>query len=72
VSRRLKHRDLVRVLTLKDMTRSMTAPVFHIPVISTKVHDDDILTHQYTKYICWEKKVKTILILIKDLARSFS
>merc|ERR1711892_942193 len=28
--RRLKHRDLVRVMTLNDMTRSMTAPLVHI------------------------------------------
>ena len=28
--RRLKHRDLVRVMTLTDMTRSMTAPLVHI------------------------------------------
>ena len=28
--RRLKHRDLVRVMTLNDMTRSMTAPLVRV------------------------------------------
>ena len=28
--RRLKHRDLVRVMTLNDMSRSRTAPLVHI------------------------------------------
>ena len=33
--RRLKHRDLVRVMTLNDMTRSMTAPLVHIKKLDT-------------------------------------
>ena len=34
--RRLKHRDLTRVVTLNDMTRSMTAPLVHIKVLKKK------------------------------------
>ena len=34
--RRLKHRDLVRVVTLTDMTRSMTAPLVHIKKLESR------------------------------------
>ena len=36
--RRLKHRDLVRVVTLRDMTRSMTAPLVNNKYTMYKCH----------------------------------
>ncbi|XP_023344944.1 gamma-aminobutyric acid receptor subunit alpha-3 [Eurytemora carolleeae] len=41
--RRLKHRDLTRVLTLNDMTRSMTAPLVHIQHLENKVKPSSVL-----------------------------
>ena len=41
--RRLKHRDLVRVVTLTDMTRSMTAPLVQINSLETKGCPKNIL-----------------------------
>ena len=48
--RRLKHRDLVRVVTLQDMTRSMTAPLVNIARSSGHPLETMKTTKEYPHY----------------------